>query len=147
MGIRRATRDDAPRMAELAERKREQYAPHSPPFHTPAPNAREAHEPFLAGLTEQDNFLVLVHESAGEVDGFIVTMIGPAPPVYDIGGLSSLVDDFAVATPDLWPTVGRDLLREARRIVSEGGAKQTLVVCGPHDLPKRDLSSLRACRS
>jgi hypothetical protein len=88
-------------MAELAEQKREQYAPHNRPFHDPAANAREAHKPFLAGLTERENVVALVHESDGEVDGFVVAMIGPVPPVYDVGGLSSLVDDFVVAVDAL----------------------------------------------
>ena len=126
-------------MAELAERKRLEYARHNAPFHTPAADAREIHEPFLAGLTAQDTFIVLVHESDGHVDGFIVAMVGPVPPVYDVGGSSSLVDDFMVDGPDLWPTVGRLLLREVRRIALERGAKQTIVVCGPHDAPKRAL--------
>jgi hypothetical protein len=126
-------------MAELAELKRTQYAGHNVPFHTPAANAREVHEPFLAGLTETDNVIVLVHESGDVIDGFVVAMVGPAPPVYDVGGLSSLVDDFVVAAPDLWPTVGRTLLQEVRGMASRQGAKQTVVVCGPHDAPKRDL--------
>jgi hypothetical protein len=80
MPVRHATREDAARMAELAEQKRDQYPPHNRPFHNPARNAREAHEPFLAGLTEQDDFLIFVHESNGEVDGFVVVMLGSVPP-------------------------------------------------------------------
>jgi hypothetical protein len=126
-------------MAELAERKRAQYREHNVPFHIPAANAREIHEPFLGDLTGQDNFVVLVHESDGVVNGFVVAMIGPVPPVYDIGGSSSLVDDFMVDSPELWATVGRELLCTVRRIALERGAKQLIVVCGPHDAPRRAL--------
>ena len=32
------------------------------------------------------------------MDGFVIVTVVPAPPVYDPGGRSSLIDDFAVAS-------------------------------------------------
>jgi hypothetical protein len=59
--------------------------------------------------------------------------------VYDPGGLTCLVDDFIVEHPDLWRTVGKDLLKEACQQAQKLGAVQVVVVCGPFDQPKRDL--------
>ena len=42
----------------------------------------------------------------------IAAIIG-APPVYDPGGLTCMIDDFCVADPVGWATVGRALLAEA----------------------------------
>ncbi len=63
----------------------------------------------------------------------------PAPPVYDLGGLSTGVDDFMVRHPSLWATVGRALLNEVSVRAREQGSVQMIVVCGPADEPKRDM--------
>jgi GNAT superfamily N-acetyltransferase len=81
---------------------------------------------------------------AGEViDGFVLAMLVPAPPVYDPGGLTCSIDDFCVADPTLWNTVGMALLDEAQRLARERGAVQVVVVCGAHDEPKRRLLESR----
>jgi GNAT superfamily N-acetyltransferase len=111
--IRTAAPDDADRMAELAEQKRQAYREHAPVFHRPKEGARPQHARFLASLLNQEHVLALVHEAGGAVDGFVVAMLVLAPPVYDPGGVTCAMDDFCVATPDLWTTVGRELLEAA----------------------------------
>ncbi len=140
-GVRTATVGDAPRMAELAELKREQYKHHAPVFHRPKPGMREAHAEFLASLIRNtDRHVALVNEAGdGHVDGFLVAGLSPAPPVYDPGGLTALVDDFMVEREELWATVGRRLLERAIEETRPRGAVQTVVVCGPHDAPKRAM--------
>lgn len=140
-GVRIGRADDAPRMAELAESKREQYKTHAPVFHRPKPNVREMHAAFLASQVENtENHVALVHEAHdGYIDGFLIATMVPAPPVYDPGGLTCLVDDFTVDTPDLWASVGRELLDEAIRLSEPRGAVQTVVVCGPKDNRKRAM--------
>ena len=140
MPVRDATPADVPRMAELAEQKREQYKTHTPVFHRPKAGARQAHEPFLASLVENPERFTLVHEAAGgHVDGFIIAMLVPPPPVYDPGGPSCFVDDFMVESSDLWSSAGRALLERAIAATKERGAVQTVVVCGPQDEPKREM--------
>jgi GNAT superfamily N-acetyltransferase len=79
-----------------------------------------------------------VHEdSEGGVDGFAIITTVIAPPVYDPGGLSSLIDDFVVSSPDKWVTAGAALLHAASDWARERGAVQVVVVSGPHDEPKR----------
>lgn len=67
----------------------------------------------------------------------MLAQLVPAPPVYDPGGLTCSIDDFAVADPDLWASVGVDLLREVQREAGQCGAAQVVVVCGHQDHAKR----------
>ena len=80
--------------------------------------------------------IALVHESAGSIDGFVIAALMDAPPVYDPGGLTCLIDDFVVADGRDWQTIGLALLAEANRQARERGAAQTVVVCGHQDQPK-----------
>ncbi|MBA3245171.1 MAG: GNAT family N-acetyltransferase [Actinobacteria bacterium] len=127
-------------MADLAEQKREQYKTHAPVFHRPTEGAREIHEPFLRSLVDDAERVTLVHEADdGNVDGFLIAMLVPAPPVYDPGGPTCSVDDFMVESPERWESAGRALLERAVEITRERGAVQTVVVCGPQDQPKRAM--------
>jgi GNAT superfamily N-acetyltransferase len=138
MAARAATAADVERMVELADKKRRDYEPHAPVFHRPAIDASEAHRPWLSALVKDPDVGTFVHEdSEREVDGFVVITTVPAPPVYDPGGLSSLIDDFAVSSPDRWATAGTALLAVATDWARERGAVQVVVVSGPHDEEKR----------
>jgi hypothetical protein len=137
---REATAADIERMVDLADNTRREYEPHAPVFQRPAANAREVHRPWLAQLVENPEAGTFVHEeSNGDVDGFAIITTVPAPPVYDPGGLSSLIDDFVVSSPDKWVTAGASLLDAATAWALARGAVQVVVVSGPHDVPKRAL--------
>ncbi len=74
--------------------------------------------------------VALVHEEGQAIDGFIIGTLVEAPPVYDPGGLTCIVDDFMVARPEDWPTTGAALLGEVSSRAQARGAVQTVVVCG-----------------
>ncbi|WP_243060118.1 hypothetical protein [Nocardioides sp. SR21] len=138
MAAREATVADVERMVELADRARREYEPHAPVFQRPAANAKDVHRPWLSELVEHLDVGTFVHEdSHGDVDGFVIVTTLNAPPVYDPGGLSSLIDDFAVSSPDRWETAGAALLDEATAWARARGAVQVVVASGPHDGPKR----------
>jgi GNAT superfamily N-acetyltransferase len=139
--VRAATTGDAARMAELAERSREEYRHHAPVFHRPKPGASEGHRAYLAGqIDDAETHIALVHEADdAHVDAFLIAALVDAPPVYDPGGQTLLVDDFVVEEPALWALVGRSLLDAAIAAAEPRGAVQSVVVCGPHDRPKRDM--------
>lgn len=138
MPAREATAADVDRMVELADDARRANEPHAPVFQRPAPDARDVHRPWLLQLVDDPQTGTFVHEdSAGEVDGFVIITTLPAPPVYDPGGLSSLIDDFAVSSPDRWATAGAALLTTATAWARAHGAVQVVVVAGPHDHAKR----------
>ena len=125
-------------MVDLADAKRREYEPFAPTFQRPAADAVDVHRPWLAGLVDDAAVGTFVHEdSNGAVDGFCIVTTGPAPPVYDPGGPTALIDDFTVASPGLWATAGAALLAAARQWAEDRGAAQLVVVAGPHDGPKR----------
>ncbi len=139
MAIRAATTHDLDQLLDLAAMKRAQYVDYQPRFHRPDARAREVQAPYFEGLIASSETIVLVDEEEGAIDGFIIARTGPAPPVYDPGGLTTGVDDFADRRPELWPIVGRALLDAVRSRVRDQGAVQVVVVCGPHDQLKREM--------
>jgi GNAT superfamily N-acetyltransferase len=136
--IRKAQASDVDRMVELSEQKRIEYQAYQPTFWRKASNSREKQAPFLTRLIDRDNVIALVHEREGAVDGFLIAALVEAPPVYDPGGLTCLIDDFAVAGAD-WQGAGAALLAEASRQAQERSAAQVVVVCGHKDGPKREM--------
>jgi len=135
--IRPATAGDVPRMVELSAMKRAQYESYSPTFWHPARDANQKQEAFFRGLVADPSWICLVNETGGSVDGFIAARVVWAPPVYDPGGKVCMIDDFVVAHPSLWPTVGMALRDQAESKASQAGAVISVTVCGQRDAPKR----------
>ena len=81
-----------------------------------------------------------MHDGPDGVDGFIVARVGSAPPPFGEEALFH-VDDFVVAAPSLWMSVGRALLKHAAREAASAGATKAIVVSGPRsvDAPKVDF--------
>ena len=137
--IRPATPADLPRMLQLSAVKREQYEMYQPVFHRRAPEATAAHEPYLRGLIERDDVVSLVATKVGVVVGFGTAEIHIAPHVYDPGGPAAMVDDFIVATPRMWSTVGLQLLDALTAELRNRGVVVIIAVCGRRDEPKRRM--------
>jgi hypothetical protein len=135
--IRTATLADLHTMLELSASKREQYEAHQPIFHRRAPDATAAQEPYLRSLIERDDVVSLVAVERHVVMGFGTAEIHTAPAVYAPGGPVAMIDDFAVATPGIWPTIGRQLLDALTAELQTRGIVAVIVVCGHHDEPKR----------
>jgi hypothetical protein len=90
-----------------------------------------------------DGAICLVSEEAGQLTGFLIATLTPPPPVYDPGGLTCQIDDFAVVTAARWPTTGVRLLRAGLARAAQRGAVQAVVVTGHLDRAKRQ--ALRTC--
>ena len=135
--IRRATHDDIEDVAALAAVRRGDYEAHQPRFWRQADDALARHRAYLDGLVDDPDHVFLVAGGAGRVSGFVIGRLVPAPPVYEPGGLTCLVDDFAVERADAWASVGSVLLRDLSRVARARGAVQIVVVSGRHDEPKR----------
>jgi GNAT superfamily N-acetyltransferase len=145
MLVRPASTQDLAQMVALSERKRIDYQPHSPLFWRKAEHSAQAQAGFFAHLLQQPDWLLLVHEQHGQLDGAIIGRLIQAPPVYDPGGKICLIDDFVVADPASWDSVGVALHRALQRCAAQAGAVATVTVCGAHDAPKRAaLSGLGA---
>ncbi len=130
-------------MAALANTSREQYADHQPRFWRQATGAQDKHRRYLADLVASDEVITLVSDQAGQVTGFLIATLVPAPPVYDPGGRTCVIDDFVVIPAAKWLTTGVELLRTCLAEAGRRGAVQAVVVTGCHDRPKR--KALRAC--
>jgi GNAT superfamily N-acetyltransferase len=139
--IRSAETRDIPGMIELAARKREEYEKFAPTFWRRAEDGEERQIDFFEAQLERPNTICLVDEQGGTLGGFLIAGITEAPPVYSPGSRVCMIDDFAVAEPSQWPTVGKSLLNEVQRLASERQANLTVVICGNRDEPKRQFLS------
>src|SRR5690349_5167843 len=126
--IRRAEAADVPAMLDLAEQRRAQYARYHPRFWNPAPDARRAQARYFAQLFEAPEVLTAVCVQETQLIGFLIARLVPAPPVYQPGGLTCLIDDFCAGSPDRWNIVGRPLLEHAYAEARQRGATQAVVV-------------------
>lgn len=141
MTIRQAVEKDIAPISLLAAQKRKQYEKYEPVFHKESGKALVLHTAFLKDALLKDNTIILVSETNGHIDGFIIGAIVNAPPVYAPGGKICFVDDFTVENPGLWATVGRQLLGKVVEESKDKGAVLANVVCGPLDQAKRDFLS------
>lgn len=112
--IRPATALDLEAILDLAQARRQQYAGYQPAFWRPAADAVQRQRPYLARLIDDEGVLTLVSGPVGEITGYLVGQLVSAPPVYDPGGLTCLIDDFAVLDAADWATLGSALLRAAQ---------------------------------
>jgi hypothetical protein len=134
---RPATHNDIDEVAALAADSRRDYEAHQPQFWRQAADAVARHTTYLQGLVEDPDHVFLVAGEPHHVSGFVIGRLTPAPPVYDPGGLTCVVDDFAVEHPDAWASLGPLLLGDLSRIARAHGAVQVVVVAGRHDESKR----------
>lgn len=135
--IRPAAAGDLEAILALAAARREQYAIYQPGFWRPAPDAAARQAPYLARLIADPAVITLVAVTGTVLVGYAVGQLNVAPPVYDPGGPTCLVDDFTVANPALWATVGADLLAAVTRGATDRGASQVVVITAARDDPKR----------
>ncbi|WP_158578446.1 GNAT family N-acetyltransferase [Spongiactinospora rosea] len=145
LSVRSALSDDVAAIVALMARCRERYEEHQPVFWRRAADARDRHTEFIATLVEDEKVIFRVAEREGRFAGFAVGSLVPSPPVYDPGGPTCTLDDFAVGEDGDWTTVGVDLLKAVTEEARRRGAVQVVVVCGHMDEAKRQ--ALRARRA
>lgn len=138
MNIRRATEADIPRMVAIAEVKRVEYEGYSPVFWRKAPDSSPKQELFFQRVLAGTDVIALVAEIEDSLLGFIIGAVVTAPPVYNPGGLVCIVDDFAVADPTGWDSVGAALLAAMEQEAKARGAVLSVVVCAQRDRAKRE---------
>lgn len=133
MEIRKAQAADVPWMATLMAARREVYERYQPVFWKRAEGAEDGHAGFLAMLVDNPDVITLVAER-----GFVIATLVRSPPVYDPGGLTCSIDDYAVTDDGDWATVGSALLEAATAAAAQRGAAQVVVVTAHQDGPKRE---------
>jgi GNAT superfamily N-acetyltransferase len=133
--IRLGTKQDIDAVAEMAEARRLQYERYEPLFWKKAANSLAMSRAFLAHVAGQPENLFLVACEAEQVMGFLIATPVRVPPVFEPGP-TAMIDDFCVAEPALWESVGPALLAEARARLRQRGFAQIVVVCGRKDAEK-----------
>jgi hypothetical protein len=96
MRVIRGSNDEVAACVGLIEARRERYERYEPRFWHRAANSAQMSQSWFAHLFAQPETVALVAEEAGCIVGFVVATHYPAPPVYDPGGRTALIDDFAV---------------------------------------------------
>lgn len=139
--IDRARLADLEQVLDIAAERRMDYAEYQPQFWRPAPDAVHRQREYVETLLEDDQALVVVARDGAGLRGFAIGRLVPAPPVYDPGGASCVVDDFAVASPGEWSTLGPLLLHALRSWGIGRGAVQLVVVTAHSDQTKRAVLS------
>ncbi|MEM8874669.1 MAG: hypothetical protein AAGD32_10465 [Planctomycetota bacterium] len=134
MPVRTATVDDVPHMARLAGEKRRAYEAYSPVFWRVAPDDIAIHARHLEKVLGDADRICLIDDA---LRGFVIGSVVDPPPVYAPGGKALMVDDFVVANPAWWETVGKALRNELHRRAAERGVAVSITVCGHQDEPKR----------
>ncbi|MFI7613513.1 GNAT family N-acetyltransferase [Nonomuraea terrae] len=136
--IRAAVPGDVAAIAALMARRRQAYELHQPVFWRRAPDAEARHAAFLATLVRDPDAVCRVAERDSRFAGFAIASLVRSPPVYDPGGPTCTLDDYAVVDDRDWPTTGTALLHAVVDEARRRGAAQVVVVCGNADTPKRE---------
>lgn len=135
--VRPAVTTDLEPVLLIAERRRREYASYQPQFWNPVPDAVTRQRSFFTSLLTDPATLFVIAATTDHVQGFLIARVAPAPPVYNPGGPTCLIDDFTVAESESWFEIGPQLLTFARRWATERGAAQLVVVTAAADDPKR----------
>jgi GNAT superfamily N-acetyltransferase len=133
--VRDCRGDDLAAMAAMAEARRIAYEAYEPLFWKKAGNSADMGRAFFEYLLGQGDTISLLAESDGRAEGFLIATPARVPPVYEPGP-TAMIDDFCVARPELWPSIGSLLLKAARARLRERGFSQIVVVCGYKDAAK-----------
>jgi GNAT superfamily N-acetyltransferase len=139
MEIRKSKASDLDAIVVLVERNRRQYQKYQPTFWRKAANSAEITRGFFTKLLSEPETFFLVALEGSQMLGFLIARKFPAPPVFDPGGATYLVDDFCVLEPHHWLTIGEALLSHASTLIHEAGAAQILVVGADRDLAKAEM--------
>jgi len=131
-----------PQILALIEQRRLEYQEYQPRFWRRVAKATAADRTHLDALLDDPSAILLVHDRDGVVDGVAIGKLEQAPPMYDPGGLTCIIDDFIVAAPELWTTVGVELVGAVARQARTRGAALAVVVCGHLDRQKRAMLAL-----
>lgn len=139
MDVRKAATTDVKAAVELVERSRRQFQKFQPTFWRKAANSAAATEALFARLLTDPDTLFLVAVEGSRHLGLLIASKFSNPPVFDPGGDTWLINDFSVAEPHLWLSIGEALLSHATTLIHEHGGVQVVVVSADRDLAKTEL--------
>lgn len=139
MDVRKAKTSDIDTAVAMAERSRRQYQKYQPTFWRKAVGSAAAAQKFFTRLLDEPAAFFLVATEGSQILGFVIARKVSAPPVFDHGGDTYLIDDFCVLEPHLWLTIGEALLSHVSTLIHEHGGAQIVVSCADRDLAKTEM--------
>ena len=104
-----------------------------------AAHSAAATETFFTELLIATDTFFLIAVEGSQHQGFLIARKFATAPVFDPGGETWLIDDFCVAEPRLWLSVGEELLSHATTLIHEHGGVQIVVVSADRDLAKAEM--------
>lgn len=137
--VRLAAKEDVPKMVELSDRERTRREKLEPEFFRKAERGAEAQANYFNWQLRQPNVIAMVHEAENGIDGFAIASMIIAPPVYAPGGPTALIDDFTLAGPGLWDSIGGWLFEAVRSEAAKRGAVGIVSICAHKDEMKRSF--------
>ncbi|HEV7276411.1 MAG TPA: N-acetyltransferase [Devosiaceae bacterium] len=138
MQIRDCAPADLPAVINMLERKRDLLATFEPRLWKRAAGSAESTHSYLSGLLTADDNVFLVTDDGDRILGFLLATPIRVPPVYDAGP-TAMIDDFEVAAPELWPTVGAALMTAARQRLAQRGIVQFMCISVQRDSGKLQM--------
>jgi hypothetical protein len=139
LDVHKAEATDIQAAVALVEHTRRQFQKYQPTFWRKAANSAAATEKFFTRQLTEPNTYFLVALEGSDLQGFLIAAKFAAPPVFDPGGDTYLIDDFCVLEPRLWLTIGEALLSHASTLIHEHGGAQIVVVSADRDLAKTEM--------
>lgn len=139
MDVRKARASDIEAAVALAERSRRQYQKYQPAFWHKAEKSAAVTQTFFTRLLAENDAFFLVAIEADQLLGFLIARKFTAPPVFESGGDTYLIDDFSVLEPHHWLTIGEALLSHASTLIHEHGGVQIVVTSADRDLAKTEM--------
>jgi hypothetical protein len=139
--VRQATVDDVAAMVQLSEEERVERERMDPEFFRKAERSVDAQTAYFKWLLPQNHVIAVVHETANGIDGFAIATMITAPPVLDPGGQTVLIDDFRVANPQLWESVGTHLFDAVESEGRKRSAVGIVSICAHKNESKRRFLS------
>lgn len=133
ISIRRASANDVEAMSRLVAAKRNQLELFEPVMWRKSRDVDEMTRAFFQHQVAETNVVVLVAEDDGSFLGFLNGVLQNAPPVYDPGGKTMMIDDFAVVEGEDGDRAASALMDA---VMSEGrarGAVQIIAVTAAQD--------------
>jgi GNAT superfamily N-acetyltransferase len=136
--VRDCTAADLPAVVDILEHKRDLLATFEPRLWKRAAGTRASTLSYFSGLLASGEQVFLLADDGGRIRGFVLAAPMRVPPVFDAGP-TAMIDDFEVASPELWPTVGAALLAAARQRLAQRGIVQFMCIGAQRDSHKLQM--------
>lgn len=147
--IYKATSKDIDKLVYLAMQRHHDYEKLQPIFWNESKDAENLQKIYFASMMAENKalFFIAMDQENNKPIGIIMAREYQAPPVYNSGRVTYIIDDYYVTSPKLWNSVGKDLLSSMQSYLESNGVTQIIVITANADTKKtqamKSLSSYK----